>query len=61
MPVHTSPCLPFCNNVRTYLNLFFDFIVCSYINERNRQRNVIRAEQALKVVIQLTPECVLYV
>ena len=24
-------------------------IVCSYINERNRQRNVSRAEQALKV------------
>lgn len=25
------------------------YIVCSYINERNRQRNVTRAEMALKV------------
>lgn len=29
-------------------NNFFDYI--SYINERNRQRNVERAEEALKVI-----------
>ena len=28
---------------------FFMFWMCSYINERNRQRNVERAEEALKV------------